>query len=109
MAEPVGLHVRARAPRRPPALPTGGLPGRRSGAALLAQPVYLRGCSADGSHGRSLLRVIGGVICKDFNVIIPGKKGRGRVLDSAQQELGRACSPKANTSSPSEPHTACGT
>lgn len=53
--------------------------------------------------------MIGGVICKDFNVIIPGKKGRGRVLDSAQQELGRACSPKANTSSPSEPHTACGT
>ena len=42
---------------------------------FLAQPVYLRGRSADGSHGRGLLRVLRGFIHEDFNIIIPGKKG----------------------------------
>ena len=41
-----------------------------------AQPVYSRGGSADGPHRRGLLGVIGGFIRKDFNVVIPGKKGK---------------------------------
>lgn len=40
------------------------------------QTVHLRGRSADGSHGGGLLRVIRGLVHDDFNVIVPGKKGK---------------------------------
>lgn len=51
-----------------------------SSSPLPAHPIHLRGRSADGSHRRSLLGVIRGFIHDDFNVIIPGKKGKGQSL-----------------------------
>ena len=73
------------------------LPGCPPSAPFLAQPVYLRGRSADGSHGRGLLRVLRGFIHEDFNVIIPGKKGKRPSLCFCWTEaLWWACSAKAN-------------
>lgn len=85
---------------RGPALLSGHcprwLPRVPPSAPFLAQHICLRGRSADGSHGRGLLRVLRGL--ESARTVSSSLERRARrVFASAEQKLcDKACSAKAN-------------